>query len=655
MTRPRLFPGRALLARPAGLLAALLAGVALARPEPPPQPAAPTEQPAASPAQAPPAASPAPGPAGAPLRLLPRREPGSLVLDNVPPIDPALAARLSRYLESREAQLLDWLPDGSMLIATRFAETEQLYRVSAPLHAREQLTYYPEPISVARAAPLGGGLAFLEDRGGDERSEVYYRSADGAVRALTHGGFVHGSPVWAHDGRRLAFSGNDRDGASTDIYAMDVTSGAAPQLVVSGAQVPLYPLDWSADDGKLLVLRAVSAGEGTLSLANVGSGALTALDTSGRRVGIRAARFAPDGRGVYVLSDEDGEFARLRLLDPVNHLAKLVTPELEWDVEAFDVSADGRFVAYVVNQDGRSVLKLLDALTNADVTPAGIPEGIVSGVAFDRAGRRLGFAVESPQAPRDVWSFDLATQRLERWTKSEAGPIDTRAFVAPELIRYPTWDRVGGHQRLLPAYVYRPRSAAHCPVVIVVQGGPEQPFRPGWDPFIQFLVNELGMAVVAPTVRGASGYGKSFAALDGGGLHDDAVRDLGSLLAWIGAQPAFDRERVSIMGSSYGGYMTLEALIAYGERLRGGIDVVGTGSPGLINASRMRKPLLVVEGRNDPRAPAAESEQLVWRVRSGGDEVWYLAAKDEGHGWRKKPNRDAYLESAATFLERLSR
>jgi dipeptidyl aminopeptidase/acylaminoacyl peptidase len=655
MTRPRLFPGRALATCPAAFLAALLAGVALARPEPPPQPAVQTDQAAAAPAQTPPAASAAPGPTGAPLRLLPRREQGSLVLDNVPPIDPALAARLARYLESREAQLLDWLPDGSMLIATRFADTEQLHRVSAPLHAREQLTYYPEPVTVARAAPSGSGIAFLEDQGGDERSEVYYRAPDGAVRALTHGGFVHASPVWAHDGRRLAFSGNDRDGASTDIYVMDVTSGAAPQLVVSGAQVPLYPLDWSADDGKLLVWRAASAGEGSLSLANLASGAVTALDTSGRRIGIRAARFAPDGRGVYVLSDEDGEFVRLRLLDPVNHLAKVVTPELDSDVEAFDVSADGRYVAYVVNQDGRSVLKLLDAQTNTDVTPSGIPEGIVSGVAFDRAGRRLGFSVESPQAPRDVWSFDLASQRLERWTKSEPGPVDTRGFVAPELIRYPTWDRVGGHQRLLPAYVYRPRSAAHCPVVIAIHGGPEPPFRPGWDPFIQFLVNELGMAVIAPTLRGASGYGKSFAALDGGGLHEEAVRDLGSLLVWIGAQPAFDRERVAVMGTSYGGYMTLQALIAYGERLRGGIDVAGTGTPGLTNASRIRKPLLVVEGRNDPRSPAAESEQLVWRVRSGGGEVWYLAAKDEGHGLRKKANRDAYLETAATFLERLRR
>jgi dipeptidyl aminopeptidase/acylaminoacyl peptidase len=299
-------------------------------------------------------------------------------------------------------------------------------------------------------------------------------------------------------------------------------------------------------------------------------------------------------------------------------------------------------------------------------------------------------AVESAESPRDVYSYDLEHARLERWTRSERGPIDGKTLVTPELIRFPTWDRVGGHQRLISAYVYRPRHATHCPVVIDIHGGPESQFRPGWEPFIQFLVNELGYAVVAPNVRGSSGYGKSFLALDNGELREDAVRDIGSLLVWVGAQPAFDRERVAVMGASYGGYMALASLVAYGERLRGGVDVVGISnfvtflrntaayrrdlrraeygderdprvrefleriSP-LTNASRIKRPLLVVEGQNDPRVPATESEQLVWRVRAAGGEVWYLVAKDEGHGFRKKGNRDAYLETAAAFLQRLAR
>ena len=716
MIRP--FQRRGLAACAAVLLGACLAVSALGRP-PTPEPPAPEpsatppsqapglgegpEQPDATPVPA--VASPAPAPAApSPVMprstvrpvtnlapLVPRRERGNLMFDNVPVPDRTLVARLSRYLESRQARLLDWLPDGSLLIATRFGETEQLHRLAAPMGAREQLTFYAEPVSFARAAPAGGGFVYLKDEGGNENAQLYYRAPDGSARELTRGDALHGSPVWAHDGRRVAFFGNERDGASYDIYVVDVGSGAAPRLVAGGRQDAWYPLDWSLDDGKLLLWRYVSVAEGYLFLADSASGALTPLDSSGHKVGIRGAKFAPDGRGVYLLSDEDDEFVHLRFVDPVTHQSRRVTaPEAGWDVEDFDVSADGRYIAYVVNQDGRSVLKLLDTQTHLEISPPGLPEGVITRPLFDRGGHRLALAVESSESPRDVYSFDLASQRLERWTKSEAGPLASGTLVAPELIHYPTWDRVNGHPRMLSAYVYRPRNVAHCPVVIDIHGGPESQFRPGWDPFIQFLVNELGYAVVAPNVRGSSGYGKSFLALDNGELREDAVRDIGSLLVWIGAHGAFDRERIAVMGASYGGYLALASLVAYGERLRGGIDEVGISnfvtflthtaayrrdlrraeygderepamrafleriSP-LTNASRIKRPLLVVEGLNDPRVPASESEQLVWRVRAAGGEVWYLVAKDEGHGFRKKANQDAYLETAAAFLEKLAR
>jgi dipeptidyl aminopeptidase/acylaminoacyl peptidase len=634
MTRRPAAYRRALIACAAALTNALGAAAAAAQTAP--------AQPGAAQA-APPPTQMAP--------LLQRRERGSLVYDNIPPADPALAARIMRYLQSRQASLLDWLSDGSLLIATRFGETEQVHRVAAPLHAREQLTFYPEPVNFARAADSGGGFVFLKDKGGDENWQLYYRAADGAVRQLTRGDFLHGNPVWAHDGKRVAFYGDDRDGASYDVYVVDVTSGAAPQLVVGAKQDAWYPLDWSADDAKLLVWRYVSISESYLYIADVASGALTPLATSARKIGIRAAKFAPGGRGVYVLSDEDGEYAALKLVDPVTHQMRRITPALDWDVEEFDASADGRYLAYVVNQDGHSRLVVADTQTHTESTPPGIPEGVITHIAFDRAGHRLGLSVESATSPRDVYSWDLEHERLERWTRSEPGPLDRGALVVPELARYPTWDRVNGHPRTLSAYVYRPRNAVHCPVVIDIHGGPESQFRPGWDPFVQFLVNDLGYAVVAPNVRGSSGYGKTFLALGDGELREDAVRDIGSLLVWISVQPAFDRERVSVMGTSYGGYMTLASLLAYSQRLRGGIDVVGISN--LANASRIKRPLLVVEGLNDPRVPASESEQLVWRVRAAGGEVWYLVAKDEGHGFRKKANRDAYLETAAAFLQRL--
>jgi dipeptidyl aminopeptidase/acylaminoacyl peptidase len=626
---------------------------------------------------------------------LPHRELGNLIFEGIPGPDPEMAARLESYQQSRSAGFLDWLPDGGMLIATRFGDVEQVHRLTAPLGMREQLTYSADPITVARAAPTGPStrFVFLKDEGGDENSQLYYYAGPGNVRQLTQGKFIHGNPLWSNDGQHVAFYGNDRDGASYDVYIADIDAAAstqsAPRLVVGGQQDTWYPLDWSLDDRKLLLWKYLSISESYLYIADVYAGTLTPVDASGRKVGISAAKFAPDGRGVYVVSDADSEFGQLRYVDPVTHEERKLTGNVPWDIERFDVSADGRYLAYVANEDGRSRLTVLDTLQKLELSPAGLPAGRILGVHFDRAGKRLAISAESSQAPLDVYVFDVVHSTLERWTHSEVGPVDPNTFVAAELVRYPTWDRVNGKQRMLSAYVYRPHTPGPHPVVIDIHGGPEAQYRAEWDPFTQFLVNELGYAVVAPNVRGSSGYGKSFLRLDNGVLREDAVRDIGSLLVWIGLQPVFDRERIVVMGSSYGGYMALASLAAYGDRLRGGIDVVGISnfvsflsgtavyrqdlrraeygderdpkmraflnriSP-LNNATSIRKPLLIVQGLNDPRVPASESQQMVWRIRSNGGEVWYLAAKDEGHGFRKKTNRDVYLETAAQFLQRLS-
>ncbi len=634
--------------------------------------------------------APAADPAAA-LPGLPHVERGNLIFEGIPNPDQEIAARLERYQQSRSATFLDWLPDGGMLIATRFGDVEQVHRIAAPLAMREQLTYSADPVTVARAAPTGPStrFVFLKDEGGDENSQLYYYTGPGNIRQLTQGKFIHGNPIWSNDGKRVAYYGDDRDGASYDIYLAGVDTPSAPRLIVGGQDDTWYPLDWSLDDRKLLLWKYLSINESYLYIADVYTGTLTPVDDSGHKVGISGAKFAPDGRGVYVVSDEDNEFQQLRYVDPVTHDVRKITQNIPWDVERFDVSADGQYLAYVVNEDGRSRLTVLDTLQKLELSPAGLPEGRILSARFDRAGKRLAITAESSQSPADVYVFDVTRSALERWTHSETGPVDPSTFVAAELVRYPTWDRLGGKQRMLSAYVYRPRTPGPYPVVIDIHGGPEAQYRAEWDPFTQYLVNELGYAVIAPNVRGSSGYGKSFLRLDNGTLREDAVKDIGSLLVWIGLQPVFDRDHVVTMGSSYGGYMSLASLVAYSDRLRGGVDVVGISnfvsflsntaayrqdlrrveygderdpkmraflnriSP-LNSATSIRKPLLVVQGLNDPRVPASESQQMVWRIRSNGGEVWYLAAKDEGHGFRKKANRDVYLETVAQFLRRLS-
>jgi dipeptidyl aminopeptidase/acylaminoacyl peptidase len=618
------------------------------------------------------------------------REQGALVYENIPPPDPREAARLERYLNARSATFLDWMADGSLLIKTRFGETEQLHRVAGPGAAREQLTFSPDPVEWARAARSGNGAVFWSDRGGDDNYQMYYLAANGQTRQLTSGDFIHGSLVWAHDGKRVAFYGNDRDTLSYDVYVADVSTGAAPQLLIGGHEDTWYPLDWSADDQKLLVWKYLSATQSYLYLADVTTGALTPLDAKPEEGGIRRAKFGPDGRGVYVLTDQGGEVAAVYFKDPVTHETRRMTPDSPWEVEDFDVSADGRYLAYVLNEDGRSRLNVLDLTAKQDLTPAGLPEGHIGNVRFDHTGKLLAMSAEGPTTPRDAYVYDLEHNKLARWTRSEIGAVDPSALVAPELVKFPTWDRINNHPRMLSAWVYRPAHATGpTPVIINIHGGPEAQARPDFDPFVQYLVSEQGYTVISPNVRGSTGYGKSFEALDNGALREDAVRDIGSLLVWIGVQPGMDRERVVVMGGSYGGYMTLASLVSYGERLKGGIDVAGISdfvsflrntspyrrdlrraeygderdlhmrvflehiSP-LNNATRIKKPLLVVAGLNDPRVPVSESEQLVWRIRTAGGEVWYLTARNEGHDFRRKSDRDAYLQVAAEFLAKLA-
>ena len=660
-----------------------------------------------------------PGPAAAAVR----QERGNLVLDGVPPHDSALAAKLDDWLAGRGASFRDFLPDGGLLVSTRFGDTEQLHRVAMPLGAREQITFYAEPVGTAVAPQTAdaAGFAFLKDRGGDENSQVYgYRFADRSVRMLTDGRSLHGSLAWSRDGKRLAFHGNGRDGVSYDIYVVDVAMGGPPRFLVAGQNRQLQVLDWSPDGRRLLLRHFVSANESYLYLADTESGALTSLPTNlapgvapppggamgkGFGVGLSAgsgggraetvaigpARFSADGTGLWFVSDVGSEFARLRYLDLASGVSREVLPDAapaNGDVEDLDVSVDGRWLAWTTNVDGLSQLALYDLGTRRVLRPANLPAGSIANLRFDRSGRRLGMTIDTAQQPRDAWVLEIDRNELVRWTRSEIGPIDPARFVPATLVRYPTWDRDGGMPRQVPAFVWKPRTPGPHPVLIDIHGGPEAQARPEFSAFTQFLVNELGYAVVAPNVRGSSGYGKTWLKLDNGAQREDAVRDIGSLLVWIAAQRDLDAQRVVVSGGSYGGFMSLASMASYGDRLRGGVSVVGISnfvsflqntsayrrdlrraeygderdprmravmqriSP-LNNASMIRKPLLVVQGLNDPRVPASESEQMVAKIRANRGEVWYLAAKDEGHGFRKKANRDYYLKTLATFLARL--
>jgi len=617
-------------------------------------------------------------------------ERGNLVLDNIPVVDTALTTRLEDYLNSRGASFVDWLPGDALLIATRFADVEQLHRVAGPMGAREQLTYYREPVTVARAprSAVAPGFVFLRDQGGNENSQVYYYDLNTrAVRMLTDGKGLCGGLVWSHDGRRVAFHSTARDGVSYDLYIAEPGSLPAPRLVYNGFQKNWTVLAWSPDDTKLLINNFVSASESHLYVMDIASAALTPVSEGEEPASVSGAQFTPDGRGVYLISNRDSEFEQLRRVDLVTGAVEVLTGHIPWDIDSFARTDDGRYLAWVANVDGVSRLTVVDNSRRAEIQPP-LMDGRIGRIGFDPGGKRLAVTLESPQSPRDVYVIELERNAVVRYTKSEAGPVDPLQFVAAQLIHFPTFDKVDGDHRKVPAFLYRSNAfAGPRPVLIDIHGGPEAQAVPTFNPFTQFLVREMGFIVITPNVRGSQGYGKTYLNLDNGEDREDSVKDIGALLVWIGAQKDLDAKRVFVSGGSYGGYMSLASLVHFSDRLRGGIDVVGISnfvtflestsayrrnlrrpeygderlpkmraylqriSP-LTNAVRISKPLLVVQGLNDPRVPASESQQMVAKIRGRGGEVWYLAARDEGHGFRKKANRDFYQKTIVTFLEK---
>ncbi|HEX3835853.1 MAG TPA: alpha/beta fold hydrolase [Steroidobacteraceae bacterium] len=627
-----------------------------------------------------------------PVQGLPAQSHGDLIFDRVPPSDPNLDARIGDYLVGRDASFAAWLPDNSLLVSTRFADVPQIHRVIAPLGMREQLTWNADPITQVLTAPTGAadGFAFLKEHNADGQPQLYYYSfAAHGARMLSGGSGRHGSPLWSPDGKHIVFTGNDRDAAVTDIYMADIAGHTAPRLVVAGRDRPWVPLDWSADGQKLLLWQPGTNDESSLFIADVNTGGVLPAEAAGKHLGIRHARFAADGRGIYISSVDDGDFSELRYLDLVTHQARELTATIASDIEDFQVGVDGRYLAYVTNDNGRDRLTVLDNQSKLELSPAGLPEGRITGLRFDRTGHQLAFSAEGPQSPSDVYVYEPEHNQLTRWTHSEPGAVDPQAFVPAQAVQYPTWDRGKSGQRLIPAFVYRPRSAGPHPVLIDIHDGPAGQFRPGFDAFIQFAVNELGYVVIAPNIRGSTGYGKAFADLDNGPAREDALRDLGALLVWIGMQKDLDRTHVAVMGQSYGGFMALAMLATYNDRLSGGIIVNGyaslpsylaDGAPDEIAARRaefgderdpqvraqlnrlsplnslaqIRKPVLVFQGLQDTPAQVQQAGQIVAGIRARGGEAWYVTARNEGHDLRRSANRNAWLATVAQFLRKLA-
>ncbi|MBN1465313.1 S9 family peptidase [candidate division KSB1 bacterium] len=609
----------------------------------------------------------------------------NLIVEGVPDIPAALAAEIGRYTEFRSAALASWHPTRrEMLITTRFAETNQIHLVKCPGGARTQLTFFPDGASGASYQPTRGDyFVFSSAVGGDEQYQKYcYDFASGAVTLLTDGASRNTGGVWSSKGDSYAYQSTRRNGRDVDIWIMH-PDPYKDHLLAELSGGGWAAIDFSPDDRQLLVSEYISINESYLWLMDAATGEKTLITPKGEeKVSYGRAQFSRDGKGLYATTDRDAEFRRLAYIDLATKEHFYLTDAIDWDVEYFALSWDGKTIAFVTNEDGLSVLHLYDVENRRELPAPELPAGILGSLEWHRNNCDLGFALQSSRSSYDVHSLNVKTGVIERWTESETG-INTADFSPPQVVRWPSFDG-----RMISGLYYRPPAQfiGRRPVIIDIHGGPEGQARPGFQREDNYFIHELGIAIIQPNVRGSSGYGKTFLKLDNGFLRQDSYKDIAALLDWIATRPDLDAERIMVTGGSYGGHMTLAIAAFYPDRIRCALDVVGISSlvtflentsayrrdlrrveygderdpamrefldriAPLNHADQITKPLFVVQGGNDPRVPLSEAEQIVRTVRKNGTPVWYLMARDEGHGFAKKKNRDFLLYATALFIK----
>ena len=610
-------------------------------------------------------------------------KPAAVVADGIPPVPQELVDKTRAYFSYRTAAFRGWDPKTrAALIATRFGDTSQLHRVAAPGAARVQLTFEEEPVSDGSLAPERGDVMVVaKDAGGSEFDQLYRLDANG-LTLLTDGKSRNGLGAWAEDGSIMSYSSTQRTGRDNDIWIMDPRDVSTKRLVAELDGGGWFPGGFSPDKSEIYAINYISVNDIDLYRIDVASGNVTPLPGNERQIAYSGFDIAPDGT-FWVTSDEGADFKRLGTLDPDTGAFSPVIAE-EGDIDGFDISDDGSFIAYAVSSEGRSLLKILTVATGA-VREVDLPPGIIGSPQVAPWGE-IGFTFISNQAAADMYSVNPETLALTRWTYSESGGIDLSKNALPELVRIESFDG-----EPMSGFLYRPDPAkfpGKRPLIVDIHGGPEGQSTATFQGRGNYLVNELGIAVFEPNVRGSTGFGKRFVTLDNGPFkREDSLKDIGAFMDALATDPAIDMDRVGVEGGSYGGYMCYASAIRYGERLKGALCVVAISdfvtflentedyrrdlrrveygderdpaqraklkeiSP-LTRASEIDIPLMVATGANDPRVPASEADQMIAAVRANGQEAWHFLAENEGHGFAKKENADYYYWAKLMFWQK---
>jgi dipeptidyl aminopeptidase/acylaminoacyl peptidase len=620
-----------------------------------------------------------------------------LVAENVPPLPAALAARVAPYTEFKPTLAVSWHPvKRELVVARRAVNTTQLHRIASPGGELMQVTDFAEPVRFGVFWPKAPDvLVFTRDSGGNEQRQVYRQDPGGAAPVLlTDAARKNDFASMTRARDRLLVESTDvdksgrREDPTLDLALLNPLELAGARKIATLPGTGWDDYTFSFDDRRLALIEHKSVNESYVWVMDVATGkrrrVLPAEGTApARPIASSDLNFALDGRGVFLSTDHDGEFRRLAYLDLERGALEYFGEGGDWDVESIALSPDGRTLAVITNEAGVGVLRLYAAESRKPLPRPRMPIGSVRSVVWHENSRDLAVSVNSAQSPNDAYAVDVRAGTVTRWTESKVAGLDAAAFRSAERFEWKSFDG-----RTIGGFIVRPppRFAGRRPVIVSIHGGPEAQARPRFMGRWNYFIDELGIAVIEPNVRGSSGYGKTFVALDNGMKREDSVKDVGALFDWIARDSGLDPARVLVEGGSYGGYMALAVSTHYADRIAGTIDVVGIAnfvsflentesyrrdlrrveygderdkamrevltriSP-VNNADRIKAPLFVVHGRNDPRVPYTEATQIVAAARRNGVPVWYLLADNEGHGYARKENADFLFYAMIEFLQ----
>ncbi len=604
----------------------------------------------------------------------------------VPPIPASLAREVQQYTGIYGLPLAGWDLAKREIWLKGLSSVTWVSRVKSPGATPETSSIYIRSGGIydIYIQPQSKYLAYTRDVNGDESFQLYlYEIGTGKSTLLSDGKSRNTEPVWSNAGDKIVYSSSPADTQGVNLRMLNPFDAKTDRLLAKSSGSYFKAYAWSPDDKQVVFCDFSSNTASSLWLLDVASGNKIRLSPETTQPKLYDyPQFSQDGKGVYVITDHDSDMRRVAYIDLASRKFIYVPSNPQWDVDEFQLAPDGKTLAFVTNEDGISRLRLFDVVTGKVRTVPQIPIGIISDPKWHKNSIDLAFNFKSPRTPNDVYSVNIENGKTELWARSVTNGVDIQKFSLPELIHWTSFDR-----KTLSGFLYRPSTAfkGKRPVIIDIHGGPEEQYRPGFGYEANYFLNELGIARIYPNVRGSSGYGQTFLSLDNGIRREDAVKDIGALLDWIKTQADLDADRVLVEGASYGGYLALSTAHAYNDRIRAVISDSGISNLAsfvehtegwrrdlqrsefgderdpkvkefmertapLNNAQKINKPLLIIQGQNDPRVPVAEATKLVAATKDRIP-VWYILAKDEGHGFAQQNNRDYRLYATILFVK----